>query len=288
MLLPSLIVARLVRARLVYDTHELALGVPYRSGLLARLVERLERVALPRCSGVIVASEPIADRLKDHYGLRWRPIVLHNLCDLPRVLATDGAALAGDGVRRRLGVGDAPLIIHQGAATEGRGCAALVNALKDLEGSHVVFLGDSDPTYLTRLSELAVAAGVNDRVHFLPSVPPESLLAHTSEADVGVSLLEDTCENHRLTVPNKLFEYVAAGVPVVTSALPGLEQMVNRYSLGWTVNVESPNALARTLRTALDDRDNDEWRRHLAAVDRELSWPNEGRRLIELYDRLSA
>ena len=48
---------------------------------------------------------------------------------------------------------------------------------------------------------------------FLPSVPLEELLAHTAQADVGVTLLQDTCQNHRLAPPNKLFEYIAAGIP---------------------------------------------------------------------------
>ena len=60
----------------------------------------------------------------------------------------------------------------------------------------------------------------------LDSVPLDDLLANTAEADVGVTLLQDTCENHRLALPNKLFEYIAAGVPVVASALPEVQRLV--------------------------------------------------------------
>ena len=69
----------------------------------------------------------------------------------------------------------------------------------------------------------------------LPSVSLDDLLAHTAEADVGVTLLQDTCENHRLALPNKLFEYIAAEVPVVASALPEVQRLIDAYGIGWCV-----------------------------------------------------
>jgi glycosyltransferase involved in cell wall biosynthesis len=288
MLLPGLAGAWVLGAKLVYDTHELALGVPYRSGLLARFVEVVEHVALPRCAGVVAAADLVADRLREHYGLRQRPVVLRNLCDLPRVPMPDREGGAPRDLRRDLGVKDAPLILHQGAATEGRGCETLVRALRHVPRAHVLFMGDSDYAYLEQLARLSSIEGVADRVHFLPSVPAETLLAHTAQADIGVSLLEDTCENHRLTVPNKLYEYVAAGIPVVTSNLPGLRQVVDRYGLGWTVDVVSAEALGCVLRTALERSMNGQCRRYLESVDQQLQWSQEGSRLVELYVRLSA
>ena len=101
--------------------------------------------------------------------------------------------------------------------------------MAELPAAHLVFLGSSPFSgYEDGLREQAAAAGLADRVHFLPSVPLERLLEHTADADVGVSLLQDTCENHRLALPNKVFEYVAAGVPVVVSDLPELTRLVER------------------------------------------------------------
>ncbi len=121
----------------------------------------------------------------------------------------------------------------------------------------------------------------------LPSVPLAELLAHTAEADVGVTLLQDTCENHRLALPNKLFEYVAAGVPVVASALPETERLISRYGIGWCVTPGDPDALAAALAEALAQRGNPALRQRLSRAAAELTWSREQRGLLGLYDELA-
>ena len=69
-----------------------------------------------------------------------------------------------------------------------------------------------------------------------------------------MTLLQDTCENHRLALPNKLFEYIVAGVPVVASALPETERLVSAYGIGWCAAPDDPVALAQVLRHALSER----------------------------------
>ncbi len=120
----------------------------------------------------------------------------------------------------------APLVLHQGAPAPARGCEVLIEALAHLEGVHLAFLGDPESGYEKELRAAVARHGVQDRVALLPSVPLSELLANTAEADVGVTLLQDTCENHRLALPNKLFEYIAASVPVVASALPETERLI--------------------------------------------------------------
>jgi glycosyltransferase involved in cell wall biosynthesis len=279
MLLPGVVGARIVRARLVYDSHELATGVPYRERGWAWLVGAVERLIMPRCTAVITVSDGIAAALQDRYRLPERPIVVRNVSALRR---------NGQGnLRGRLGLPrDAPLVLHQGAPAPGRGCEVLLDAAAGLDGVHVAFLGDPEPGFGQRLSDEIAARGLDDRVSLLPSVPLDRLLADTGEADVGVTLLQDTCENHRLALPNKLFEYIAAGVPVVASALPETETLINRYGVGWCVRPDDSAALAATLRTALQQRGDPVLRARLDAAAQELSWDRERERLLELYDRL--
>jgi glycosyltransferase involved in cell wall biosynthesis len=122
----------------------------------------------------------------------------------------------------------------------------------------------------------------------LPSVPLDCLLAYTAEADVGVTLLRDTCENHRLALPNKLFEYIAAGVPVVASALPETERLVNEHGVGWCVTSEEPLALAATLTQALREREDVELNGRLRRAAIELCWSREQVRLLKLYEQLES
>jgi len=299
MLLPGILGARLTGAQLVYDSHELATSVPYRERLWATFVAGIERLVVPRCAALITVSEGIAERLQARYRLARTPTVVRNVS----ALSPDGRG----GLRERLGIAaDTPLVLHQGAPAPARGCEVLVEAVSRLPGVHLAFLGDPEPGYATTLrrviakhdlagrggAEHAMAfrgAGEHNlagRVTLLPSIPLEDLLAHTAEADVGVTLLQDTCLNHRLALPNKLFEYIAAGVPVVAADLPETRRLVEGHGVGWCVPPADPAALAEALRLALQGPHDPALHERLARAAGELCWARERDRLLELYARL--
>ncbi len=279
MLLPGIVGARLTGARLVYDSHELATSVPYRERAWAWFVATIERSVVPRCAAVITVSDGIARRLRARYGLASEPTVVRNVSEL---------SIAGEGgLRRRMGLDvHAPLVLHQGAPAPARGCEVLIEALAHLEGVHLAFLGDPESGYEKELRAAVARHGVQDRVALLPSVPLSELLANTAEADVGVTLLQDTCENHRLALPNKLFEYIAARVPVVASALPETERLIQSTGIGWCSAPDDPDAVAQALRLALAHRHDAALADRLSSAARELCWPREQHRLLGLYERL--
>jgi glycosyltransferase involved in cell wall biosynthesis len=281
MLAPGLLGARLTGARLVYDSHELATSVPYRERAWAWFVAGIERLVVPRCAAVITVSDGIAARLRHRYRLQHTPTVVRNVT----ALRVGGPG----GLRMRLGIdAAAPLVLHQGAPAPARGCEVLLDALQRLPGVHLAFLGDPEPGYAAVLRRAVRERRLHDRVTLLPSVPLEQLLAHTAEADVGVTLLQDTCENHRLALPNKLFEYIAARVPVVASALPETLALIERHGVGWCAPPGDPAALADTLGLALRHRADPALRARLEHAARELSWEHEQQRLVGLYAQLAA
>jgi glycosyltransferase involved in cell wall biosynthesis len=200
----------------------------------------------------------------------------------------DASGPPGTGrLRDSLGIGAAPLVLHQGAPAPHRGCGQLVRAMASVPDAHLVFLGDEgDPGYGAVLGRLAADCGLQERVHLVPSVALEELLAETAQADVGVSLLEDVCENHRLALPNKVFEYVAAGVPVVVSRLPEISRLVEDRGIGWTADASDPDDVARALREALAGRADRELASSLVAAAAELSWTRERQRLLAVYEGL--
>jgi len=229
-------------------------------------------------------SDGIADRLQALYGLGQRPAVVRNTTDLRPPPAPTGV------LRRRIGIGpDVPLVLHQGAPAPDRGGEQLIDAMTLVAGAHLVFLGTSPfAGYEDTLRRRAAAAGLGDRVRFLPSVPLERLLEHTSDADVGVSLLQDTCENHRLALPNKVFEYLVAGVPVVVSELPELAALVEREGVGWTVDPACSRALAAALAKAVVAARQPAFRARVRSTGARLSWSVERRRLEAVYGALGA
>jgi glycosyltransferase involved in cell wall biosynthesis len=282
MLAPGWLAARRAGAKLVYDSHELATGVPYRSGAWAALVAGVERLYVPRADAVITVSNGIAERLQSRYSLGEVPTVVRNVPDLP----PPREAPAAPDLRLLLGSGQAAVVVHHGAVARDRGCENLIRALSQLDRAHLLFLG-ADGDYAAGLSALAERLGVGARTHFQPPVALDQLLAYSSQADVGVTLLEPSCENHRLALPNKLFEYVAAGLPLVASELPEMAALVRRYEIGWTVDPRDPSSIAAGIESAVEARDDPDLQERLSAAASELSWDREQSRLIDLYERLS-
>ena len=279
MLLPGAVGAWIARAAIVYDSHELATEVPYRGPTWARFVGALERAIVPRCAAVITVSDGIAERLQQRYHLQVTPTVVRNVSALEH--------RGKGGLRRRLGISaEAPLVLHQGAPAPGRGCDVLLDAVSRLDDVQLAFLGDPEPGYGEWLEVEIRKRGLSDRVRLLPSAPLDELLAHTAEADVGVTLLQDTCENHRLALPNKLFEYIAARIPVVASALPETGRLVEQYGVGWCVAPDDPAALASALAAAVAAREDPALHERLERAARELRWQREKLRLTMLYDEL--
>jgi glycosyltransferase involved in cell wall biosynthesis len=278
MLVPGYFAARARGSRLVYDSHELATGVPYHSRAWGLLVATIERLLVPRCDAVITVSEGIADRLQVRYALPTRPAVVRNVPDLP----ADGEARD---LRKELGIGDAPLILHQGAVARSRGCETLIRAIDGLDQAHLVFLG-AEGGYVRGLEDLARSEGVSARVHFVPPVPLERLLSHTRQADTGVSLLEANCENHRLALPNKAFEYLSAGLPVLVTEDSELSGLIADLDVGESADPSSPADVRDHLRSVLSRRGDTPFHHRIKIAGQRLSWSLEKARLIEVYENL--
>ncbi|HET7573778.1 MAG TPA: glycosyltransferase, partial [Solirubrobacterales bacterium] len=275
MLAPGWLGARLTGAALVYDSHEYARGVPYRERLWAWGVGRLERLLIGRCDGVITVSDGIAERLAADYGLARLPTVVRNVPDPGE---TDPGFEVPE-LREALGIDPgAPLVLHLGAVARDRGGAALVRAVAAVPDAHLLFLGADDAGFAASLGELAADEGAARRVHFRPSVPVGQIRAHVRRASVGVSLLEDTCENHRLALPNKLFEYLAAELPVVASDLPEIRRALEGRPATALVDPSDPAGVAAGLRSALDGS--------VAIPPSPFRWEDDSRRLCDLYGRL--
>jgi glycosyltransferase involved in cell wall biosynthesis len=275
MLAPGWAGALLTGADLVYDSHEYATGVPYRKRGWRLLTIALERALVRRCATVITVSDGIADRLRERYGLARRPVVVRNLPDP----AEEDAGFQAADLRDSLGIDSATtLVLHLGAVARDRGCEALVRAMAGLPRAHLLFLGADDGDFAARLREIARELGVAERVHLRPSVPTGQIRAYTRQASVGVTLLEDTCENHRLALPNKLFEYLAAEIPVVASDLPEMRRALSGLPAVTSVDPADPDSVAAGLRAAIE-----------AGPDgpSPFVWAEDAARLADAYARLS-
>ena len=243
-----------LRVPLVYDSHELWLGRTARGR--SRLYDWLnrawyglvERRYARRAALVIVANPGVAPELERRYGIRGvrhvanypveaEPVPARDLRSLP-----DAAAIPAE----------APIILYLGAVMAHRGDEEIVRALADVGGAHLVCLGAAGPHVGAIRTEIQ-RLGLEGRVHLLPPVPSQEVVPFAGSAAIGVSLVQPASLSYRLALPNKLFQYMAAGLPVVASDFPDVRSVVEGSGAGVVVDPTDVDAVARALRELLGD-----------------------------------
>ncbi len=135
-----------------------------------------------------------------------------------------------------------------------------------------------------RLKELARSLGLTQKVTFTGRISPGELYDYTVQADLGISLEEDLGLNYRFALPNKVFDYIQAGVPVLVSDLPEVKSLVLQYGVGEVSNAQTPAELGALFNRILNDEARiQSWKNNLKKAAAELCWENEEQKLLELY-----
>ena len=288
--LPALMLVSLARrsnTRLVYDSHELYLFQSPQRTWFADAWHRanrrpffaLERYLTRQADAVIVVSEPCARILRRWYRLK-NIVVIQNCIDPPQTNATIPI-----NIRTRTGEGD-HLVVHTGDLTNrGRCLSELVEAFRLLKPDiNLVFLGQGEDQPIL---ERQVAQGrLKDRVLFVPPVPPADVAATIQTADAAVVALRPDSWHIRSTLPNKLFEAIAAGLPVVVSKTFALARIVKRFDLGILCDTTDPGALALALREIVEPQHQQQYRARVRMAQASLNWQTEAAKLCHLYRTL--
>jgi glycosyltransferase involved in cell wall biosynthesis len=274
------------RARLVYDSHELFLESAdhaLRWGIVRRALGRLERRWSAAASAVVTVNGGIAAELEQRIHPP-RLVVVHN-CP-PR---WDPPDRRPDLFRTMFAIPpDAPIALYHGRLTVHRGIEPMADALLQpgMEHVHGVVMGYG-PLKET-IEQRAAEPGIRGRLHVMGAVPPDELLPWVASADVGIVAIHRSSLNHWLSTPNKLFECIAAGVPVVASDFPEIRRVVMDPDgpLGVLCDPEDVSQVVQAIRSVVDapaDERDALRARCLRAAHERWNWETESAKLVELY-----
>ena len=287
-LVPVALAARRLGRPFVYDAHDLWLHRPRRQR--SRLYHSLqnayyrvvEGILIPRAAAAITVSPPIARHLERAYRLRrvelvpnypWADEVAHSRTARPlRSLAAIPAGV--------------PVVLYLGGLMEGRGIEHLVRAMVDVPGAHLVLLGDGHQA--PALAAQATRLGIGGRVHVAAPVPPGDVVATAASATIGVSPIVPSCLNYRYSLPNKLFQYMGAGIPVVASDFPQVREVVIGAEAGLVVDTSRPERIAAAINELLSDpeRARDMGAGGRDAVLERYTWSTSADALLAVYRRI--
>ncbi|MEZ5596002.1 MAG: glycosyltransferase [Pseudomonadales bacterium] len=244
---PGVFVSRRLGIPALYDAHEL---YPEIHTLTPDQQERLavvEKHFSPRVNAMITVNPFIARRQAEWYGIQ-EPAVVLNAAEVDELIELTRP----DTLREALGLdASAAVLLFQGWISIDRRIGDLVSAMPDThESVHLVLLGYG--TDIPALKQLAQTLGVAHRVHFPPPVPQSELMHWVSSADAGMIPYQPIDANHLYCSPNKLFEFIAATVPIIANDLPYLRSVVADNGFGIVQTLNTPADYAAAINAMFD------------------------------------
>lgn len=277
-LLPNFFISKLKKIGLIYDSHEYFTEVPEIVGrpFVQKTWRRIEEFVLPKMKEMITVNESIADLFRKKYGIE-----VHVVRNIPLK-----AALPDVADKISLGLPeDKHILILQGSGINiHRGSEELVEAMRLLDDCILLIVGGGD--VIPVLKKMVADYGLDEKVRFFPRMPYKKMMSITQLADLGLTLDKDTNLNYRFSLPNKLFDYIQANIPVVASHLPEIERIITEYDVGTFIDSHEPKAIADAVRSAIDDRNRYlKWKDNLKKAADELCWENEQNVSLSIYRR---
>jgi glycosyltransferase involved in cell wall biosynthesis len=278
-LLPNFIVSKLRSGQLVFDSHEYFTGVPEleKRPFVKWIWKSTEKAILPRLENIMTVSQSIAEQYHLEYGIA--PVVVRN------------CSLRSTGIepytREKLGIdpGHLLLILQGTGINPERGAEELIDSMLLYDKVSLIIVGSGD--ILTALNDRVIRTGLTGRVNFYPKVSWRELMRFTKTADAGVSLDKSTSMNQRFSLPNKLFDFISAGIPVIAGDLPEVTKLITDYSCGIIIPEITPFEISQAVRCL---NENPDLLRILKKNARETSevvnWESESRVVKDFYQKL--
>jgi glycosyltransferase involved in cell wall biosynthesis len=238
-LLPNYLVSRLKRIPLIYDSHELFCEVPElrNAPLKRRIWQSLEKMIVPRLKTAITVNESIAGIFEKEYSVKFH--VIRNIATRTNILKYK--------TRQELGLpAHKTIVLMQGAGINmERGAEELIQAMTFVEDCLLLVIGSGDIWHL--LERMVETNSLKNKVRMIKRIPAGELAHYTHNADLGVSLDKNTNLNYFYSLPNKIFDYIHAGVPILASRMPEIEKIITRFQIGEFIENHEPAHIAQRI-----------------------------------------
>ncbi len=268
----SFLISRIKKTVLVYDSHEYFTEVPELVNriFVKRIWERLERWMLPKILHSYTVCNSIAEIYNQKYGIKMIAIRNFPYCH---------QGYPGSESKKPV---HEKIIVYQGSVNKGRGLELVISSMQYLNDVSFWIIGDGD--ILNDLKILVRKSDLESKVLFKERMLPGELIHDTVQADIGISLEENLGLNYYYALPNKLFDYINANVPVLVSDFPEMGSLVRKYDIGIATLTSDPHELATIIQTMLHDSVKiRRWKNNLRKAASELCWESEEKKLLDFY-----
>ena len=272
--------------KIVYDAHEYETEINGLTGIQKKLTKLLEKSLIKYADRVITVSDSIANEYVKLYGIKKPALVLNT----PHYKEIEKK----DIFRETFNIDkDKTIFLYQGGLSSGRGIEILLETFKLFKGEGrrekgeensiqpcIVFMGYGELENLIKEYSKKY-----NNIYFHPAVSPDILLDYTSSADFGISTIEDSCLSYRYCLPNKMFEYLMAEIPVIVSNLPEMKRLVEKNRVGVVAQENTPQGLKEAILKAIT-MDKKELQSNIQKIKQSFNWEEQEKVLLDVYKEL--
>lgn len=270
------LISILKKKPLVFDSHEYFTEVPelINHPFKKRIWKYFEKKIVPKVKKAYTVCHSIASLYQTEYNIAFQ--VIRNI-----PVKQESTEIPENFILNK----NKKYIIYQGALNIDRGLPEAIEAMKYLEGIILLLVGDGDITI--ELKKLVKKLKLEEKVIFSGRLPFEQVWFYTMQAHLGLSIEKDIGLNYRFALPNKLFDYIHAGIPVLISNLPEMVHIVNHYNIGLITEYHDPKKLSEIMENAvLNQSQREIWIKNLLKAQKELTWENEEKELLKIFESL--
>lgn len=278
-LVSNYLVSKIKRIPLIYDSHEYFTEVPelINRPKVKKVWQFIEKLIVPKLKFGITVNDSLAEIYSTKYQIPFFSI--RNVPSISRNLKNDLSSISlpfDSSVKN--------ILLYQGSLNVGRGLEKLIRAIKLLDNSYgLLLIGTGDIEKNLRKEVLQL--NIEDRVKFLGKIQFSQLYNYTIKAHLGFSIEENMGLNYYYALPNKIFDYIHAEVPVICSAFPEMKNIVEKNNIGIAINTNNEYQLADIIQQALSDKDRYAiWKENCKLLKQELNWEIEKEKLKKIFE----
>jgi glycosyltransferase involved in cell wall biosynthesis len=278
-LLPNYLVSKLKSLPLIYDSHELFCEVPelLNSPFKQKIWLSLERNIVPKLKNCVTVNESIASIFEKKYKVKF--IVVRNISDYDDNFVAKSRADLGLPI-------DKKIILLQGAGINvDRGAEELVDAMEFVDKALLLIIGGGDVWRV--LQQKVKDQKLNEKVRLINKLPKNELVHYTYNADLGLSIDKNTNLNYYNSLPNKVFDYLHAGIPILASRLPEIENIITQFNVGDFIEDHAPKNIAFKINEMLSSHKMEEYKINARTASQKLNWSTEKQKLITIINQFA-
>jgi glycosyltransferase involved in cell wall biosynthesis len=273
-ILPCLFISKLKKAKRVYDAHELFCEMKeiVTRPAIYKIWKKIEKYALPKFQYAYTVNQPIADEFYKMYGIKYTVIRNVPLLKKNQMVVPGGMSHGGK------------YILYQGAVNEGRCFETLIPAMKEIN-CKLLICGDGN--FMQQAKQLVKENNVENKVFFKGNIVPNELQLITAQADIGINLIENNGLSFYLSLANKFFDYIHAGIPQLCAGYPAYKEINDKHEVAVLITDISAKNIAGQVNNLLSHELLYKSLQVNCTIAKEVyNWQNEEKILIHFYKQI--